>query len=264
MAALDISHFTMVGFAINTHDQASLVQTTSQLLPKCEMSKLSDRNLVCFIKDQSGAELRIGLLRDVSGQAEIATMGPSFSGEGRTSVDVVGDVSDPADKPFEVSISAHFSGDKTPIIFELADPSEAEAFVAGKTLAVDITVFGFEPQIYADANAFIAAQKKDHPKLTFSPEFFVPSGTFYEKVGGAMPYNAKRPVAYADLAGKVLKSDLRTNAVGTRQFWWATIATYDGSIMDVVMDPRSVAMKPAPGTIVTGRFWLTARLSRHN
>ncbi len=265
MAAIDVSHFTMVGFALNTHDQASLVQTTSQLLPKCEMSKLSDRDLICLIKDQSGAELRIGLLQNASGQAEIATMDPSFSGEGQTSVDVVGDVSDPADEPFEVTISAHFSGDKTPIVFDLADPSEAGAFAAGKTLDADITAFGFEPKIYSNADSFVAAQRKKHSKIMFSPEFFVPSGTFYEKVGGAMPDNAKRPVSYADLAGKVLKSDLRTNSAGTRQFWWATVATYDGATMDVVMDPRSVTVKPVPGSIITGRFWLTARVSHsHN
>ncbi len=102
--------------------------------------------------------------------------------------------------------------------------------------------------------------EKPDVKAKFAPDYFVPSGMFFERVGGAMPDGAGRPIGFADFAGKVLKSELRTNAAGSGKFWWALVQTYGGSTVDVVMDPATVSSDPAVGSIVTGRFWLSARL----
>ena len=146
-------------------------------------------------------------------------------------------------------------------MFDLADPSQASTLTPGTKTNIDIVAFSFEPKIHPDEAAYFGAQGKPGSKVHLAPDYFIPSGSFFEKVGGAMPDGAFRPVAYADFAGKVVKSDLLTNVVGGGKFWRAVVTTYRGSTFDIVMDPRTVSRDPVVGSIITGRFWLSARLS---
>jgi hypothetical protein len=258
---MDVSHFTMAGFAIDTQNAQSLSGTAKQFVSSCIPLELSKADLVCVVKDASGAELRIGMRRDSSGHAEIMSMDPSFVGQGRATVEIVSDVSDPNEKPFGVTISAHFSGEQTPIVFDLADPSQASAFRPGTTAIIDIAAFSFNPEIFSDEAAYMRAQDNSGPKIKFGANFFIPTGSFFEKVGGAMPDNATRPIAYADFAGKVLESKFLANAVGGERYWWAVVRTYDDTTIDVVIDPQSIAQEPKVGSILRGRFWLSGRLA---
>jgi hypothetical protein len=174
------------------------------------------------------------------------------------------DASDPDDKPFEVRVSAHFDGDKSPIVLDLADPTEAPLWKPGSRLTVDVAAFSFQTDIYPDESSYYASQHKPNSKVQFAANYFIPSGSFFERVGGAMPDSAARPIAYADFAGKVLKCELRTNAIGGRSFWWAEVATYRDATFDVVMDPSTLKREPTVGSIIAGRFWLTARLVPSN
>ena len=73
-----------------------------------------------------------------------------------------------------------------------------------------------------------------------------------------MADGAKRPVAYADFAGTVLKAQSRTGAGGN--FWWVLVKTYTGQTVDVVIDPRNLSQELKAGSIITGRFWLSAHV----
>jgi hypothetical protein len=258
---VDVSHFTMVGFALDTHDEAAFSRTAQKLAAECRPANLTPSDLVCLIRDNTGAELRFGLQRDDKGNTAIATMNPAFTGEGRVPLEIAADVSDPSAKPFEVSVSAHFSGEKTPVVFDLADPLQAAKVVVGKPINVDIAAFSFKPEVYADESAFLQAQAKSDSRATFAANFFIPSGMFFEHLGGAMPDDAKRPVAYADFAGTILKCQRKINVQGGGGgFWWALVQTYDNATIDVVLDPRTVDGDLKPGEIITGRFWLTGHL----
>jgi hypothetical protein len=253
-----VSHFTDIGFALDTADEAGFGKAMLALMSNCAVQPLDEQDGICLIKDASGAELRIGVKRSSDGQWEIQTANPAFAGEGHAEVEISSDVSDPDYKLFEASISAHFAGQEVPIVFELADPRAAPAFKAGAKVVVDIAAFSYAPEVFTDEAAYYKAQQKE--KVPFAANHFVPSGMFLESAGGAMPDGSKRPTPYADFAGKVLKAEMRSNALGTR-FWWAEVSTFGGAVFDVVMDPASIKTDPKPGAIVSGRFWLSARVA---
>lgn len=255
--AIDASHFSMVGFMVDIRDGAGVTQAMRRHMADCAPADLPPPNLVCRVKDPSGGELTIGLTRGEGGQAEFVTLNPGFTGEGRTQVEITADVSAPEWKPFEVTISARFAGEETPLVFDLADPAQAELFKPGAKTAVDIAAFGFQPSLYADEAAFARSQGK--AKVRFASNAFVPTGLFAEAQGGTLTKDG-RPTAYADFAGKVLKAELRVNKAGSGRFWWALVETYGGATVDVVMDPRTVHGDLRPGAILAGRFWLSARL----
>jgi hypothetical protein len=258
---VDISHFTMIGFAVSLKDEAALSRTAMQYLQSCRPTNLTPSDIVCVTKDASGAELRISLRKDASGRAEFITMNPAFSGQGETKLDIQADVSDPDYKPFETTVSARFAGEQTPIVLDVADPEQAGAFAPGKTATVDIAGFSFNVAFFADEKAFYKAQEEQGVKAVLAANYFIPSGLFFEHVGGAMPDDAKHPVAYADLAGTIVQCATKTNSSGPGSFWWALIKSYDGMTLDVVLDPAELHEDPKPGEIITGRFWLSARLA---
>jgi hypothetical protein len=202
--------------------------------------------------------LRVGLKRNAKGAWEVQTANPAFSGEGRANVEITADVSDPEYKPFERNFSAHFAGDQAPIVFELSDPREATSFNAGAKIAIGITAFSYEPHLFSDEAAYMKSQPNE--KVKFAANYFVPSGMFFERVGGAMEDGAKRPSPIADFAGTILKAELRTNSLG-KKFWWTSVKTYGGALFDVVIDPASIEDSPEPGAVISGRFWLSARVA---
>ncbi len=257
---IDVSHFTIVGFQLDLGNQAQFAQDAVKLTSACRPAHLTATDVVCLIKDGSGAELRIGLQLKEGRAAEIATMNPGYVGEGRASLDIAANVSDPDEAPFEVTVSARFSGQATPIVFELADPLTAGDIGAGRKVVVDIAAFSFKPELFDDEASYFAAQRKSGSKVVFAADAFVPTGMFFEKAGGAMPDDAKRPIAYADFAGQIVKCELRENAIGKGRFWWAVVKTYGDTTVDVVIDPTTIAGDPKVGEIVSGRFWLTAHL----
>jgi hypothetical protein len=59
-------------------------------------------------------------------------------------------------------------------------------------------------------------------------------------------------------AGKVIDAELRSN--GSSRFWWTLIQTMSGATVNVVFDDVSTEKSPKIGGVVTGDFWLSARL----
>lgn len=257
----------MIGFALDSHDQAALFRSAQTQLQaaqargfvRCESARPDDANMICVIRDSSGAELRYGL-RNRGNGAEMITLNPAFVGEGRMKLHVDGDVSDPEWKTFEVTVSARFAGQEVPVVFDLADPQQATIAKDGAEVTVSMAGFSYQPNIYRDEKAYLEAQKKAGQKIAFAPNMFIPTGTLFEKIGGAMPNDAKRPTPYADFAGAVLKADLKTSEAGGGKFWSLLVRTYGDAIVDVVIDPNSIKFEPKPGYIVSGRFWLTGHI----
>ncbi len=127
------SHFSMVGFAIELGNEAALSQAVQKYLANYLPTSLSPSDLVCTVKDASGAGLRLSLRQGAPAEnAELKALNPGFAGLGRTAVEIVGDASDPDWKPFEITLSARFSGEKTPLVFNLADPSESPSCSRGR------------------------------------------------------------------------------------------------------------------------------------
>jgi hypothetical protein len=254
----DINHFSQAGFEVKSTDAEAMTQSIQPYAEQCVPEALAGSDLICLVRDPSGAELWIGLKKRENGQLELGSFNPGFAGEGRARAQIVGDVSDPQWKPFEIAVSATLAGDEVPFVFDLADPRQAGQAVPGKAVAVSLAGFSFDARVFRNEKAYYRAQKKDGAKIAFAANHFIPSGTFDAAMGGMA--RDGRPTAYADFAGTVVKSQLRTNAAGGGRFWWALVRTYGDYTIDVVLHPTQVKEDPVPGTIVSGRFWLSGRL----
>jgi hypothetical protein len=254
----DINHFSQAGFEVKATDAAAMSRSIQPFAERCVPEALAGADLICFVHDPSGAELWIGFKKLEGGRLELVSLNPAFAGEGRAKAEIVGDVSDPEWMPFENAVSASFAGDEVPFVFDLADPRQAALAKPGKAVAVSLTGFSFDARVFKDEKVYYQAQKKDGAKVAFAANHFIPSGLFTAEAGGMA--DAARPKAYADFAGTVLKSGLRTNAAGRGRFWWALVRTYGDYTIDVVLDPAQVKLPPTPGTVVSGRFWLSGRL----
>ncbi|MEO7827473.1 MAG: hypothetical protein ABIR60_10065, partial [Allosphingosinicella sp.] len=219
----DINHFSQAGFEVKATDAAAMSRSMQPYVEACVPELLAGADSICLVHDSSGAELWIGLKKLETGGIELATINPAFAGEGRASAKIVGDVSDPEWKPYEIAISATFAGDEVPFVFDLADPRQAARAEPGKTVTVSLTGFSFDARIFTNEKAYYQARKKDRAKIAFAANHFIPSGMFNAEMGGEA--GADRPKAYADFAGTVLKSKLRPNAAGHGRFWWALVRT---------------------------------------
>jgi hypothetical protein len=249
----------MVGFGLDIRSEAKMMKSASAFLADCPLRELGPTDSICLIKDQSGGELRLALRKTAAGPSELVTLNPGFDGEGRVEVDIVADASDPDWKPFEIAISARFAGEETPLVFDLADPAEAARLEPGGKVTMEIAAFSYEPTVHPDETAYYRAQEGS--QVRYAANFFIPSGLFKASVGGLIPDNSNLPQAYADFAGTVLKSEFRMNGVGKGRFWWALVRTYGGATFDVVIDPKTIRGELKAGSIVSGRFWLSARLA---
>lgn len=254
----DVSHFSQAGFEVSATDPAAMSRSLQPFAEKCVPQALAGADSICLVHDSSGAQLWIGLRKLENGQLELTTVNPGFAGEGRVRAKIVGDVSDPRWRPFEIAVSASLAGDEVPFVFDLADPRQAAQARPGKAVAVSVTGFSFDARIFKNEKGYYKAEKKGRAKAVFAANHFIPSGTFAPEIGGMA--QETRPTAYADFAGTVVKSQLRTNAAGGGRFWWALVRTYGDHTIDVVLDPAQVKLAPVPGTIVSGRFWLSGRL----
>jgi len=256
--AVALSHFTMVGFDLDTSNATALRVSMGKYWETCETVALDSVDTLCHVKDKSGAELWLGVRREGRDSFIQMSANPALQGIGRTDVVIDGDMSDPAEKPFEISISAHFAGDSTPVAFDLADARDAAVMKPGTKATVDITAFSFEPSIFTGEDAY--AKSQAGTKAQFAVDYFIPSGSFRENSGVPADKSSQRPRPYADFSGTVLQAELRNNAAGGRQYWWASVKTYAGATFDVVMDPSTVKTEPKPGSIVSGQFWLSAHV----
>jgi hypothetical protein len=221
------------------------------LTERCEPTELKKGDFICLIKDPSGGEIRLGLRRK-GDDIEFVTLNPAFDGESRVALEVDADVSDPEWKPFEITVSAHLSGDAVPVVFDLADPGQAAQVRPGAKVTVRITAMSFQPELFADSAAYGRSQSGD---LKLADTHFIPVGTFTKDMGGEVEEGG-RPTAQALLAGKVLRS----NGAGGGRFWWALVESYEGITFDVVLDPAQVKAPIKPGAIIAGQFWLTGRV----
>jgi hypothetical protein len=248
-----VSHFSMIGFAVDSRNPETFADDLIKYAETCEPLLLQADHRICVISDRSGAEIWVGLDAK-AGQFEAQTFNPALRGKGRTQVIVDGDVSAAQWKPFEITIQAEFAEAKTPLIFELADPREASAFLPKAKLEVDLTGFADEVEIFESETAYYASQQTKEVK--FASNHFIPSGMFKESEAD------KTPTPHALFAGTILDSELRQNERGKAQYWWVLVRTYDGAVVNVVADPAMVKSRPPKGGILSGSFWLSGRLVR--
>ncbi len=257
LVAAGVSHFSMVGFPVDITSAQTAGADFEHYVQLCNPEPLSKEGLLCVVKDHSGAELWVSLLDKGEGPVELNTANPAFSGRGKTKIVVTADASPPEWKPYEVRIQAQFASGEAPLILDLADPREASRFIAGAKLEVDVTAFADEIALHDSEQVYYASQKD--VKVKFASNHFIPSGMF--STGSDQSGQPQYSTAHALFAGKILEAELRNNATGGGKFWWVLVQTFDGATFNVVADPIAVKTAPRIGGILSGSFWLSARLA---
>src|SRR6478735_9209745 len=191
-----VSHFSMIGFDLDVANRATFSAALEEIAQTCEVIRLAGPYELCLVRDQSGGDLWIGLA-ERDGGAEVIAANPAFRGSGKLSARLDGFVSDPAWEPFEYKISVTFSELEIPLLLELADPREKDRLAKGTDVMLDVTAFTYEPQIFDDDEAYVAAQRADNAEAIFAPDHFIPSGLFGDK-----------PSAHAMFGGTILQSEM--------------------------------------------------------
>ncbi|MEL7518725.1 MAG: hypothetical protein AAFN48_07215, partial [Pseudomonadota bacterium] len=172
------SNFASVGFDVATGDEAAFAQSVIALAGDCDLIPLDEDDSVCLRQNETGGQIWISL-RNVGKAHEFVAANPGFVGQSAFPVLVQGLQSDAEWEPFEYRLAVTFSDYNIPLLVELADPRDAARFrdlAEPVQLSLDLTAFTFNPEIFEDEEAFVAAQRELGEDVTFTPNYFIPSG----------------------------------------------------------------------------------------
>ncbi len=189
---------------------------------------------------------------------EILGCDPSFSGEGEMKLGLESFATDP---PIYAGLEGGLSGwanasDESPdtglcpVIIDLpAFDIERPRLRPGRVVRLQVSAFAHSLRCFDTDEAFFSAPGNTTPKgRRFSPEFFIPSGTFEQ------PNRA-----HAVFAGHVQRALVKTNPVSRLQFHHILVQTAAG-LLDIVANPAVVQGRPVEAGVVSGEFWLSGRV----
>ncbi|MEM9311511.1 MAG: hypothetical protein AAGA34_08695 [Pseudomonadota bacterium] len=246
------SNFHSVGFDVDTSDIDAFRKSILTYVRTCEWIEIDTDDVACRQQNEKGGQLWIGL-RMVDDVAEYVTANPGYIGKSAFPVRVEGVQSDPDWEPFEYRLAVRFSEMDIPLLVELADPREAARFAdlaEPEELILDLTAFTFNPEIFADKDAFTAAQERLGEDVTYAPDFFIPTGLFGDETS-----------ARASFAGEILEAE-RVTTASAASHWRTLVKVQGGGTVNVVFDDVWPDLSPEPGQIISGAFWLSAQVPK--
>ena len=143
-------------------------------------------------------------------------------------------------------------GGDYPFAFDCPDAAVHEALELPAVLDAQIAAFAQQITVHASEQVYDAEQAAQG--LSFGSRSFIPSGLISPSGEPVVP-----PESHALIAGVVIESEERRNAVTGAPFWWALVDTVGGTY-DVVIDPSLLSGPVRAGNVVTGWFWLSGRI----
>jgi hypothetical protein len=212
---------------------------------------------------------------DLGERFTIVGVTPFFDGGGRVSVRVMQQRQRPRDNAFEgvifveVEPGPRLHQCATVALIDVVDYACWAYRVTPFVADAQIVAFPHELTVYPNEDAFNKVQEQE--AVRFAAESFFPCGlfsagngrsgaTFHDPLNDEDDFDAP---SSAYFAGRVLSSEIRTNALTGQLFRTALVKTLGGTI-DVVADDRLLRGELRPGNIVQGEFWLCARLIEEN
>jgi hypothetical protein len=244
------SNFASVGFDVATSDHDAFQAAMLDLATGCAPFRLDEDNIVCLREKDNGGQVWIGL-RQVGRTYEFVTANPGFVGKSAFAVRVMGLERAPSREPFENRLAVQFSDDDIPLLIELADPREAARFrdlAQPVELVLDVTAFGFQPEIFENEKAFAKAQEKLDEDAGYAPDFFIPSGLLGDRTSSR-----------ATFGGEILEAQRVTSRDGA-SYWRTLVRVQGGGTLNVVFDDIWPDLEPQPGQLISGAFWLSAQV----
>jgi hypothetical protein len=245
------SHFTDIGFVVASTDD--LVAMTRAFPAGTRVLKTPSGDYLPFVAG-GGAEMWF----QRSPEGSLVGANPHFDVQTRTPVRLISRLDDPK---HALDGGFHLWLDPAPI-----DPADGDPANGASPLFVDTpdmrrydgVTFPIETEatIAAFARTLELYASEAELRATGSmmaAESLIPSGLFFP--GGD---ERRPPAAEAIFHGTVEAAETRRNTYGDREFWWARVKTWGGRL-EVVADPSLAPRAPAPGDILGGSFWMSAR-----
>ncbi len=249
-----MSHFSAIGFLVNIDD---IYQLIGKILPLAEHHGTQQNLSYLRYTDPSGAEVWLCSNND---NQEIVNVMPCFSSKTsqKFGINHILPIEDGqcGDGMAHGWLNAHdYDNDEGwndgyyPLVIEL--PNYLDYQADDKIRTAYLTLFAEDVDIFDDENAFDEWQKQDGRELSFSSEFFGPSGMFTDD-------EQSEPTAIVLAGLTVIEAQKRTNTISNREFYWCRASTYGGEY-EAVFDLEMFDDIPKVGNIIFGRYWITGR-----
>jgi hypothetical protein len=250
---LDISmpsQFSSIGFSITSGED--LAALASQVADKAERISTPPGEYLKWAPP-SGEQLWL----QISPDGDAMGMSAHFAGKSAVRVAVEARVARPSHTPLDGTFVAWANppdgaatGGDYPFAFDCPDAATHLALSLPVTVGAQVAAFAQQVSLYESPAAYQASQGG----AGLASQSFIPSGLVSPAGEPVMP-----PEPHALIAGHVLESETRANAVTGAPFVWALVDSLGGTF-DVVIDPELLQRAPRLGDVLAGWFWLSGRL----
>lgn len=245
------SQFTSIGFNVSTGEE--LAALASAVADRAETIDAPEGQYLKWT-GEGGEQLWLQVKR--SGDA--MGMTPHFNGMSRVPALLEARVSRQTHTPLDGTYLAWADPasdspeGRYPFVFDCPDSGTHGELNLPATVLLQVAAFAQRLQVYPSESAYLAAQQAE--QTPFPVRSFIPSGLVTPSGEPVSP-----PEPHALLSGLIAAAEMRRNTVSGQPFWWALVESLGGTF-DVVADPSLVPSSLAAGQVVSGWFWLSARL----
>ncbi|MBX3466216.1 MAG: hypothetical protein KF878_04875 [Planctomycetes bacterium] len=235
-------HLACIG--ISAAEPQAFEQTLNQLAARAPVRARPDGGKLLAWRDRSGAALVLQLGR----KGEVLCFTPTFDGASRIPA-VPRRLINDSRCPFCERMLVDVRDDEGRVVYPLIVSVEDAGAVRDRIpldedVTLSVTAFAEVIESWPDEPSFLRDQGPGEPGV----EALLPAGLY-----------ADQPAAEAIFTGRVLASEVRTNASTGQRFVWAHVKTQGGAY-DVVASTESLPTGLAPGAIVQGVFWMVGRV----
>lgn len=250
-----MSHFSAIGFLVNTNDDIN--QLIDKILPLTEHHSTQQNLSYLRYTDPSSAEIWLCINND---NQEIVNIAPCFSSKTSQKFGInhvipiaEGQWGDGMAHGWlnvcEYNNETGWDDGDYPLVIDL--PNYLDYQANDKIRTAYLTLFAEYVDIFDDEDAFHTSQKRNSQEPGLGSEFFSPSGMFTDD-------EQSEPTAIVLAGLTVIEAQKRTNTISNREFYWCRASTYGGEY-EAVFDLEMFDDVPKVGNIIFGRYWITGR-----
>ena len=242
------SQFSTIGFSITSGEDLAAI--ASQVADKAERISTPPGDYLKWAPP-SGEQLWL----QISPDGDAMGMSAHFAGKSAIRVAIEARAKLPTHTPLDGTFLAWANppeqattGGDYPFAFDCPDAAVHADLALPVTVMAQVAAFAQQISLYESMASYAASQGVPASKS------FIPSGLVSPSGEPVTP-----PEPHALIAGQVVETDTRANAVSGAPFVWALVDSLGGTF-DVVIDPELLPRMPRPGDVLAGWFWLSGRL----
>jgi hypothetical protein len=244
------SQFSSIGFSITSGED--LAALASHVADKSERISTPPGEYLKWAPP-SGEQLWL----QISPEGDAMGMSAHFAGKSAVRVGVEARVPRPSHTPLDGTFVAWANppegaptGGDYPFVFDCPDAATHLDLPLPLIAVAQLAAFAQQVSLHDSPAAYQASQ----PGAGLASQSFIPSGLVSPSGEPVTP-----PEPHALIAGHVLESETRANAVSGAPFVWVLLESLGGTF-DAVIDPDLLPRTPRSGDVLAGWFWLSGRL----